>query len=487
MPRIGNAMECGMRTDSRVIVSRFTGKRVHFIGIGGCGMSGLARILQDAGAIITGTDVKSSPSTFELSERGAKISYHQDGGMINPKTDLVVRTAAIPDDNPEFVRAVEDHVPTLKYAQLLGEVMRERFGIAVSGTHGKTTTTSMTAWALLQNQMDPSFVIGGVVKQLGGSSRSGAGEAFVVEACEFDRSFHNYFPKVAIITNIERDHLDCYKKGIDEIIESFSVFAKRTDKEGLIVANGQDKNVRKALEGIETEVQWIGFDDPKLDWSVTSTGLENGCHTGKVYRKGVLVAHLKLTVPGNHNLFNALAAIAVCAIIGVDPQKSADALTRFSGADRRMELLGEVNGAKIVDDYGHHPTEIQTTLRALREKYSPARLICVFQPHQFSRTRTLLDDFGNCFSDADEVLIPDIYAARDSEADKKSVSVSDMVNLINRSRPKAIYMPTLGQIIAHLREKAQPGELIAVMGAGNVCEVGHALAGSSTKSSKNVA
>lgn len=474
MPRMDVVMEAPMRMESRP-VSRFAGQWVHFIGIGGCGMSGLARILLDAGAVVTGSELNGSAVVDELVRRGARVS-RQDGSLLAEELDLVVRTAAVPDDNAEYQRAMTIGKNPIKYAEMLGRVMGERYGIAVSGTHGKTTTTSMASFALVECGLEPSFVIGGSVEQLGGSSRSGLGPAFVVEACEFDRSFHHLHPNVAVITNIDADHLDFYQNGIEEIIESFRVFAGLVPPGGRIIANGQDYNTLRALHGVRARVETVGFDEINdFTWTVVPAGIENGCRTGRVYRLGRPVADLRLSVPGKHNLFNATAAIAAAHAAGLDPRDAAAAIGRFRGADRRMKRIGQYNGATLVDDYGHHPTEIQTTLAALREKYAPTRLICVFQPHQHSRTRHLLEDFGVSFADADLTLLPDIYAARDSEADRRAVSSTDLVNRIRAAGKQALHLPGLAQIVEYLKEQTRPGDLVVTMGAGNVGEVGSAL------------
>lgn len=475
MPPTAMIEEPEVRMESRP-VSRFTGQKVHFIGIGGCGMSGLARMLQDAGAIISGSDPNPNDQTQELAERGARISHEQVGELLSSDIDLVVRTAAVKETNIELRLATDLGLKQIKYAQLLGQVMQERLGVAVSGTHGKTTTTSMISFALLECQADPSFVIGGTVSQLGGSSRSGEGAAFVVEACEFDRSFHNLHPAVAVITNIEADHLDCYPGGIDEIVDSFRVFGQRVRPGGKIIANGQDEHVRAALADISESIEYVGFDDAAdLTWAVRVTGVERGCYRGDVLHNGAVVAKLRLSVAGKHNLFNATAAVAACYACGVEPAEAAEAIGRFTGADRRMTEVGRYNGAIVVDDYGHHPTEIRTTLRALREKYSPLRLLCVFQPHQHSRTRYLLDDFAASFEDADLTIIPDIYSVRDTEADKLSVSTADLVERIARCGRTALHLPRLSQSVEHLRRSAREGDLIVTMGAGNVGEVGRDL------------
>jgi UDP-N-acetylmuramate--alanine ligase len=475
-----------LRTESRSM-SRFAGKRVHFIGIGGCGMAGLARMLLDAGALVTGSDPNFNEAAMELSRRGAKITRTQLGELLDREMDLVVRTAAVPDTNPEFLAARKLGLEHLKYAQLLGQVMQERFAIAVSGTHGKTTTTSLISHALVRCGVDPSFVIGGTVPQLGGSSRSGTGKAFVVEACEYDRSFHNLHPTVCLITNIEADHLDCYKD-LDDIIASFRHFASLVPEGGLILANGQDPNVSKAVEGVSARVERVvvrtATDEAGVtgaDWVTVPLAPHNGCHCGIVHHQGKPVATLRLSIPGQHNLYNATLALAACHAAGVDLERAAEAINGFAGVDRRMSRIGEYRGATIVDDYGHHPTEIAATLKALRERYRPARILCAFQPHQHSRTRTLLGEFAVCFKDADVALIADIYSVRDSEEEKRLTSARTLVDRINaasdgQQQPKALHVPTLGQMVEYLKQNAGRGDLILTIGAGNVCDVAHELA-----------
>ncbi len=471
----------GLRTESRS-ASRFTGRHVHFVGIGGCGMSGLARMLLDDGAIVTGSEPKPNPQTFELVALGARISRDQIGEMLSEQVDLVVRTAAVPDSNAEMLAARAMGLKHIKYAELLGLVMQERFGVAVAGTHGKSTTTAMISHALLQCGADPSFVVGGTVPQLGGGSRSGASDLFVAEACEYDRSFHNLHPRVALITNIEEDHLDCYRD-IDEINESFANFARLVPaKDGLILACAQDRNIARALKGIATRIELVGIEEqPELErdiaWSVRPAGLENGCPTGEVSHPGKPTAMLRLSLPGRHNLQNAAMALAACAACGVDPEKAAGAINTFTGVDRRMSRIGTFNGALVIDDYGHHPTEIRVTLEALRERYAPRRLICVFQPHQHSRTRFLLDDFAVSFSSADETIVPDIYFVRDSESDRQGISSADLVERVKGNGQNARHIPQFERIVSHLRAEAREGDLIVTMGAGNVWEIGRDLIG----------
>lgn len=460
--------------------SRFAGKQIHFIGIGGCGMNGLAHILLDAGAFVSGSDTNPNTQAFDLMRRGVTLMRGQDGTQLSSRIDLVVRTAAIKDTNLEFRRAQNLNLPTIKYAQLLGQIMEERLGVAVAGTHGKSTTTAMISYALLQCGADPSFVVGGTAPQLGGGSRSGTGKAFVVEACEFDRSFHNLHPRVALITNIEEDHLDCYAN-VEEIIESFRVFAQLVPANGLILANGQDRRVRESMAGISTPIEWIGItsgsdrDPAGLTWSTRATGIKAGCHCGEVSYKGKSVATLRLSVPGVHNLFNATFAVAACTACGVSPARAAEAVSGFAGVDRRMTEIGRCNGAIVVDDYGHHPTEIRATLMGAREKYQPARLFCVFQPHQHSRTRFLLEDFAGSFENATQTIVPDIYFVRDSEAERQRVSSRELVERITRNGQSALHLPEFPAILAHLRREAREGDLIVTMGAGNVWEIARDL------------
>lgn len=471
------------RMDSRhpapaasILPSRFAGKRVHFIGIGGSGMNGLARILLDCGAVVTGSDPNPNATTLELMKRGVKVSRSQLGELLSAEVDLVVRTAAIPEANPEFLAAKHYGIKSIKYAELLGLVMQERFGVAVAGTHGKSTTTAMIAYALTAGGVDPSFVVGGTAPQLGGlGSRSGTGRAFVAEACEYDRSFHNLRPTVALLLNVEEDHLDCYKD-IGEIVQSFRRFAQLVPPDGLLIANGQDARVGQALGDLPTPVEWVAV-DREATWSTRVTGIENGCYRGQILYKGKAAATLKLSLAGAHNLFNGTMAVAACHACGLDPQRAADAVGAFTGVDRRMTEMGTVNGATVVDDYGHHPTEIRATLRAIRDRYQPRRLFCVFQPHQHSRTRFLLEDFATSFGSADETIVPDIYFVRDSQEEKARVSAQHLVDRVAANGQKATHLADFAAIVKYLRATVGPGDLVVTMGAGNVWEIGRDLVG----------
>jgi UDP-N-acetylmuramate--alanine ligase len=459
--------------ESRSARSRFAGRHVHFIGIGGSGMSGLARMLLDSGAIVSGSEPKPNQQTFELVRRGVKISQTQGGRLLSREIDLVVRTAAVTANNREFVAAREMHLPQMKYAELLGQVMAERLGVAIAGTHGKSTTTAMTAFALQECGADPSFVLGGTASQLGGGSRSGSGSVFVAEACEYDRSFLNLRPKVACITNLEGDHFDYYRDMAD-LIDAFHSFANLVPTEGLVLANGADMHLAEALKDVTASIQTVAVNAPAT-WSTRTLSDEAGCYRGEIAFMGQPVAFLQMSIPGLHNVFNATLAVAACRACGVDPAAAAEAVSRFIGVDRRMSEVGRYNDAIVVDDYGHHPTEIRVTLAALRRKYKPQRMICVFQPHQASRTRLLFDDFAASFADADEAILSDIYFVRDSDEERLRVSSAALVEQINRNGQRARHLPKFDQITEYLRNEVRPGDLIVTMGAGPVWEVGRDL------------
>ena len=453
--------------------SRFTGVRVHFIGIGGCGMNGLANMLVDAGAIVTGSDPHLPDTARQLIARNVNVSRDQMGELLSKETELVVRSAAILDHNLEFKAAKARGIPVIKYAELLGQVMEERHGIAVAGTHGKSTTTAMLAYALMQCGEDPSFVVGGTVKQLGGGgSRSGMSKLFVAEACEFDRSFLKLHPKIAIINNIEEDHLDCYKN-IFEINDAFRRFAMLVPKDGLILANSKDVNVAIAMQSIASPIQRVmvnesGARPTDVQWVTDFNGLKNGGPCGTVYFNGQEMAKLQLSIPGIHNLFNATMALAACHAVGADLSKAAAAINEFTGVDRRLTEVGKCKGAMILDDYGHHPTEIKATLRAICEKYQPSRLFCVFQPHQHSRTRFLLRDFATSFAAATETIVPEIYFVRDSDLERERITAYELVEKIIDNGQDAVHINKLKDIPQYLFPKLQTGDVVVTMGAGKI-------------------
>jgi UDP-N-acetylmuramate--alanine ligase len=445
------------------------GKHIHFVGIGGIGMSGIAKMLLSQGAVVSGSDLVDSRKVKELSEAGAHVAIGHRPENIPAETEVVVVSAAIKRENVELRAAHKIGLRVMKYAETLGLLMRAKKGLAVSGTHGKTTTTAMISTVLQAGGLNPTFVIGGDVARLGGSSKVGVGELFVVEACEYDRSFLNLSPNIAVLTCIEEDHLDYYH-GLKDIVGAFAQFCALVPAEGLIVANNQDRNVRAAVEGCKCAVETYGI-TVESDWMATEPRWHHDRNLFEVAYRGKTFGAFALQKPGVHNVLDAVAAIAVCNRLSVGREVIEEGLAGFSGVDRRFQILGECGGVVIVDDYAHHPTEIQVTLKAAREKFNGARLWCVFQPHQHSRTRFLLKDFARSFGGADKIVVPDIYFVRDSEEDRKSVSSMDLVGEISNLGGDAIYLPGFGEIIEFLCKNLRPGDVVMTMGAGNVDEI----------------
>jgi len=449
------------------------GMHVHMVGIGGCGMRGAAAVLLRRGVHVSGSDRSVSAELAGLIESGALVQIGQAKEHVPEACDLVVRSAAVRDDNPEVVAAREGQCPVIKYSQLLGLLMADRLGVAIAGTHGKSTTTAMTAFVLRQAGLDPSFVIGANVEQLGGGSGVGDGRHFVVEACEFDRSYLNLKPRIAVILNVEEDHLDYYKN-LDEIVTSFHDFATLVPDDGLVIVNGGNRDALKAVVGIAAKVETFGFEG-RLNWKAEVLGSQRGCFEFRVLRDGRPLTVVRLAIPGQHNVANALAVMAVCIHAGVEPETIAKGLAGFHGASRRLTWRGCVDGVNVVDDYAHHPTELQVTIKAAREYYSPRKLYVVFQPHQHSRTRFLLNDFARSFGAADVVMVPDIYFVRDSEKERDLIDAKDLVERIRSNGGDARYEPGFDRIVARLCAEVQSGDLVITMGAGDVWQVADGL------------
>ncbi len=454
--------------------SPYAARRVHLIGIGGCGMSSLAGVLLRCGAIVSGSDRGGFKIQPRLEELGATIAIGQAPINIPTGCDIVVSSAAIREDNPELLEARRRGLPCLSYAQMLGEVMRLRKGIAVAGTHGKSTTTAMVAYILRQARTDPTFVVGAEVAQLEGSSGVGDGPYFVVEACEFNRSFLNLAPAHAAILNIEEDHLD-YFKGLEDISSAFHAFAGLVPAGGVVVANADDAIVTQAVRRIPAQVETFGLAE-SATWRAVDIRESQGCYQFGVEHEGRLFLHASMNhLPGRHQIANALAATALAGLADVPAETIADSLSRFSGADRRLSRRGEGRGILILDDYGHHPTEIKVTLRTVRERYPGRRLWVVFQPHQHSRTRFLLEDFARSFGQADHLLVPDIYFVRDSEAERSEISSSHLVDKVRSNGGDALYLAGHDEIVDHIVRRATEGDVILTMGAGDVWKIADEL------------
>ena len=396
---------------------------VHFIGIGGISMSGLAEILLSEGFHVSGSDNQRSPLTEMLAEKGALIQYGQRRENITDNIDLVVYTSAIHPDNPEFLAVQEKGIASLTRAQLLGQMMRQyKTSIAVSGTHGKTTTTAMISDILLQANTDPTLSIGGILKSIGGNYRVGSSDYFVTEACEYTNSFLSFFPKVGIILNIQEDHLDFFKD-LADIRNSFHAFAKLMPENGLLIINSGIENYKELTEGISCPI--ITFDMHEgADYYPTDLSYDNMgrpsfiCHGPEDFALPVT-----LGLPGDHNITNALPAIALAHRFGLKTEIICQVLANFKGTDRRFDYKGEIGGVTVIDDYAHHPAEIKATLSAAAQ-YPHKRLWCVFQPHTYSRTKSFLNDFAEVLSTAEHIVLADIYAAR--ETDTLGISSQDL-------------------------------------------------------------
>jgi UDP-N-acetylmuramate--alanine ligase len=450
---------------------RLAGKKFHFIGAGGIGMSGLAQLLMKNNAIVTGSDQTVSSVTDRLRQAGADIKIGHNSDNLIKGTNAVIISAAIKEDNPELKLARKRRYKIYKYAQMLGQLMDRYDGIAIAGTHGKSTTSGWISWLLRQAGIDASFIVGAQVTQLGSSSGTGDSKYFVAEACEYDRSFLNMKPKIACILNIEQDHLDYYKDE-DEIVEAFSQFALRVKSNGVLIANGQDPNVATIIEqhGNILQHETFGLDE-KYNYFVKNLILHNGLYEFEVYHNGRLLGPTGISLPGKHNVLNALAVVAMAARAGLTPQKILSLLPGFTGIDRRIMLKAQLGQTIILDDYAHHPTEIRATLEAVRQRYQPRRIWCVFQPHQYSRTRFLLDDFAESFKLADVTIVPEIYFVRDSQASRKEVNSQILVEKIRANKSDAVFIDSFEGICDYLQKNVTAGDLVITMGAGDIWKV----------------
>lgn len=445
---------------------------IHFIGIGGISMSGLAEILLKEGFTVSGSDTKESPLTKKLESEGAHIVYGQKAENITPGIGCVVYTAAINRSNPELIEAVARKIPMLTRAELLGQLMKNYdTPIAVSGTHGKTTTTSMISHILLEADMDPTISVGGILKAIGGNIRVGSSGTFITEACEYTNSFLHFFPKISVILNIEEDHLDFFKD-LEDIRHSFHQFAALLPDDGTLVINGDIKDYPEIYTGLSCNVVTYGS---SIDFDYSADNIvydENGHVSFDLVVHGEKADRIQLSVTGDHNVSNALSAIAVSDLLDIPMEVTKKGLLSFTGTDRRFEYKGEFNGVTVVDDYAHHPTEIEATLKAAQ--HSPHNSVwCVFQPHTYTRTKAFFHEFAEALSHADHLVLADIYAAR--ETDTLGISSADLAEETAKLGTDTHYFPSFGEIEAFLRENCRPGDLLITMGAGDVVTVGEDL------------
>jgi UDP-N-acetylmuramate--alanine ligase len=453
---------------------QLVGKTVHFIGIGGIGMSGLAQVLVKNRAVVTGSDQVAGPAVTRLQQAGVSVQIGHRSENVPAGADAVVITAAVKPDNPELVAAKQQGVAVYKYARMLGELMNRYEGVAISGTHGKSTTSGWLSFLLRRSGIDTSFIVGAVVTQLGGSSGIGESRCFVAEACEYDRSFLNLRPTMAAVLNIEADHLDYYKDEA-EIIEAFGQFVAGVAFEGAVVANGQDPNVRHVIRRLRPDVECLTFGlDDSCTYYAKDLELEGGLYRFDVYERGTLLGRARVSVPGRHNVMNALAVIAMARRLGVPAKTVLEHLPEFTGVDRRLTLRGTARGVTILDDYAHHPTEIRASLSGIRERYKPRRLWCVFQPHQYSRTRFLLGDFAESFRLADVTIVPEIYFVRDSQENRTAVNAQVLVDRLRGCGSQAEFIDGFDAICDYLEAHVKAGDVVVTMGAGDVWKVADA-------------
>lgn len=451
------------------------GQRLHLVGIGGTGMRGLACLLQAEGATVTGSDLADGPVIQELRDCGLNVAIGHHPRHLPAALDALVLSAAVSPDNIERQAAVDRGVPVLSYAEMLGALMHRRTGVAVAGTHGKSTTTAMVALILTRAGLEPSFIVGAEVPQLGGSSGVAAGQYFVVEACEYRGNFLHLAPQFAAILNVEPDHLDCYDS-LDSIVSAFTAFARRLPADGLLVVPHGDPAAQRTCRNLPASVETFGF-EPSATWRAEGISKSGGLVSFDLFFGRTRLGRVEMSVPGRHNVANALAAAGLAHRCGAPGQVICRALSEYAGADRRLTCRGQVGGVTVVDDYAHHPTEIAVTLRAGREYYRPRRLWVVFQPHQHSRTRFLLADFARSFGEADVVVVPEIYFVRDSDLERGRVSANDLVERIRGHGGQAIHLPRFEQIVEYLLEHVSQGDLVLTMGAGDVWKVADELLG----------
>lgn len=449
-------------------------KHIHFVGIGGIGMSGIAELLLNLGYRVSGSDMQTSEITRRLEQLGAKINQGHSGQWING-ADVVVTSSAIRPGNPEVLAAVDSHIPVIPRAEMLAELMRlKKYGIAVAGSHGKTSTTSLVSWVLHRAGLDPTVVIGGKVNSLGGNAKLGEGEFLVAEADESDGSFLKLAPAIEVVTNIDLEHLDYYRD-LDHIKEVFVQFMDRIPFYGAVVLCLDDPNIAALLPQIQKRMITYGLTE-QAEIHATDIVSRGRGNEFSVLRNHENLGRVTLSIPGRHTIYNSLAAIGVGLELEIDFQVIAGALASFEGVQRRLDVKGEAEGVLIVDDYGHHPTEIRATLDAIREGWPDRRLVVAFQPHRYSRTKALFDEFKTAFHRADILIVTDIYAA--SETPLEGVTSEVFVEAVKKHGQREVYyIPEVNKLPEELRHLVHAGDLVLTLGAGNIVRAGETLLG----------
>jgi UDP-N-acetylmuramate--alanine ligase len=443
-------------------------QRVHFIGIGGIGMSGIAEILLTMGYAVSGSDLRAGPTTERLERLGATI-YVGHAAANAAASDVVVTSSAVAKDNPEVMEAAARKIPVIQRAEMLAELMRLKYGIAIAGMHGKTTTTTMVAAVLAGGELDPTVVVGGRVDALGSNARLGKSQYLVAEADESDRSFLKLSPVMAVVTNLDREHMESYRDMAD-VECCFVEFMDKVPFYGAVTACIDDPMLRAILPRVRRRVYTYGL-SAEADFRVRVLPSKEGCHAQfEINAKGLVLGPFELHVPGKHNILNATAAVAIGVQLGIAPEKISAGLKTFRGVDRRFQTRGVVAGVTVVDDYGHHPTEVKATLQAARE-CGYGRVLVLFQPHRYTRTRDLLQDFAVSFGDADGVQVLDIYAA--SEQPIEGVSGETLAAAIRAQHGgRVMYAASMAEAVERLAADARPGDMVLTLGAGSVSQAG---------------
>ena len=447
-----------------------TMENIHFVGIGGVGMSGLAKILLEMGYHVSGSDLKESEITKRLKDLGAIIYQGHDKKNLNG-ANVVVVSSAIPKNNPEVIAAQEKQIPVWQRAEMLARLMREKKGIAIAGAHGKTTTTSMISMILERNGFDPTIVIGGEVNDIGSNAKLGKGEYLVAEADESDGSMLRLDPTIAVVTNIEDDHLDHYGS-MENIVKAFVEFINKIPPEGFVLLCKDNINVEKIMDSLKVKTITYGLQE-NGDYLAKEVKMDNLSSSFQVWAYGKLLGKITLRVPGLHNIYNALAATAICLEQGVSFEQINFSLALFSGVQRRFQIIGRINDIMVVDDYAHHPTEIKVTLQAAQDGWE-GRVIAVFQPHRYTRTKLLHDEFAKAFSQADIIILNEIYSAGENPI--PGITGENLCLAVKQYEGREVtILCTKEEIVEHLLEIVQPGDLILTIGAGDIWMVAKEL------------
>ncbi len=447
-----------------------TGEHWHFVGILGSVMHPMAKYAVQCGATVTGSDVQPSPAAAELAALGVTVNFSQEGRDLRPETDLVIASQAIGEDNPELRAARRLGLSVVRYPELLGTLMERQKGIAVSGTHGKSTTSSIIAFIMTHAGLDPSYLIGAEVPQLDGGSHHGKGEFLIAEACEYKRSFLCLSPHLGVVTNIDVDHLD-YFYDMWDITEAFADFARASTQQGMLVANADDANTRAMLEHAGVDAVTFGIEQKKAEYRAERIWRAKVHTNFDLVHRGKKIGRFSTRLYGTHNVMNALAAIAACHSVGLDFEQIKQGLEEFEGAARRLQLVGNPWDVAVVSDYAHHPREIRAAIAAAHQRFPKQRIFVIFQPHQHSRTRQMLQELAASFEDTWVTYVCDIYAARDSQEDRRSVSAQHLVRQMNHIGLLAHYVPEFRDIEEIIVGEVIPDDVILVMGAGSVWQV----------------